>query len=421
MKLIPRIMATTIQKAIQTFPAVVVTGPRQSGKTTLFKMMFSDTHQFVSLENPDIRLRAQNDPVGFLAQHQAPVIIDEIQYVPDLLSYIKTKIDDNRKPGQWLLTGSQNFILMQGVSQSLAGRAAILNLMPFAFSESINQSHGINSINNLINMIVEIGEKSAERIKPNNMPTKKKISVENVLLKGFYPEIVCNSNVDRQLWCGSYLNTYVERDVRNIANVGDLNQFERFLRICAIRTGQILNLSEMARDIGISVPTAKRWLSILETGYQIFLLYPYYKNIGKRLVKSPKLYFNDTALCSYLLGINDKMTLLNGPSFPHLFETMIVCDFYKRFLNFGEKPSFYYLRTLDGFEIDLVIEIGGKIHLFEIKSGATIVPKHAASLKRLTREKSRIVASASIISGSEDNFLIENNIYNFGWKNILLY
>jgi predicted AAA+ superfamily ATPase len=248
----------------------------------------------------------------------------------------------------------------------------------------------------------------------------RKVSIGDVLLRGFYPEIVCNLKIDRQLWCGSYLNTYVERDVRNISNVGDLNQFERFLRMCAVRTGQILNLSEMARDIGISVPTAKRWLSLLETGYQIFLLYPYYRNIGKRLVKSPKLYFNDTALCSYLFGINDIPTLLNGPGFSCLFETMVVCDFHKRFLNFGEKPSLYYLRTQDGLEIDLVIELAGKLHLFEIKSGETIVPRHAASLKRMYREHENIIGSTSVISGSEDNFLIEENVYNYGWKNILL-
>ena len=414
MNWIPRIIASTVKRAVKTSPAVVLTGPRQSGKTTLLKMLFADTVQFVSLENPDVRARAQNDPVGFLSQFQRPLIIDEIQYVPDLLSYIKTEIDKDRKPGQWLLTGSENFVLMQGISQSLAGRAALLNLLPFEYSESIQQNPEVFSIQSLIDIITKqsnpIGSIS---------PSMENRSVGDVLLRGFYPEIVCNPIVDRQLWCGSYLNTYVERDIRNISNIGDLNQFERFLRSCAIHTGQLLNISEIARDIGISVPTAKKWLSILETGYQVFLLYPYYSNIGKRLVKSPKIYFNDTGLCSYLLGINDTQTLLNGPSFSHLFETMIVCNFYKRFLNFGERPSLYFLRTQDGLEVDMVIELAGKMHLFEIKSGATIVPKHGASLKRLRNELGNKIGSASVISCSPENFWLDDGILNYNWKDLL--
>lgn len=414
MNLTPRIIANTVKKAVQTFPAIVLTGPRQSGKTTLLKMLFSDTARFVSLENPDVRTRAQNDPVGFLSQYQKPLIIDEIQYAPDLLSYIKTAIDEDRKPGQWLLTGSQNFVLMQGISQSLAGRAAILNLLPFEYSESTHQSPEVHNIQSLLEFITRKSNKLG-----GISPSTQNHSVGDTLLRGFYPEIVCNQSVDRQLWCGSYVNTYVERDIRNITNIGDLNQFDRFLRSCAIRTGQLLNLSEIARDIGISVPTAKKWLSILETGYQVFLLYPYYSNIGKRLIKSPKIYFNDTGLCSYLLGINDTQTLINGPSFPHLFETMIVCNFYKRFLNFGERPSLYFLRTQDGLEVDLVIELADKIHLFEIKSGATIVPKHGVSLKRLRNQLGDKIGSASIISCAADNFLVDDGIYNFFWKDLL--
>lgn len=407
MKLKSRTLAKTIFKAVRTFPAVVLTGPRQSGKTTLFKMLFSDTHTFVSLENPDVRIRAKEDPAGFLNQFSPPVIIDEIQYLPELLSYIKTRIDEHRKPGQWLLTGSQNFALMHNVTQSLAGRAAILSLLPFSFSELIGNAKNTRDV--------------SQWIKRLNVRSKYpgKISLNEILLRGFYPEIVCRRNVDRQLWCGSYITSYLERDVRNLANIGDLSQFERFLKLCATRTGQILNTSEMARDIGISVPTAKRWLSLLETGHQIYLLYPYYKNIGKRIVKSPKLYFNDSALCSYLLGLNDAQSLLNGPSFGNLFETMIVCDFLKRFLHFGEKPSMYYLRSRDGLEVDLVLEEAGKIHLFEIKSTMTITPKHITALKRMKQELSSQVKTTAVISCTDDNFLITEDIANYSWKTIL--
>ena len=239
-------------------------------------------------------------------------------------------------------------------------------------------------------------------------------------MRGFFPEIALHRKVDRKLWCSSYITTYLERDIRNLANIGDLGQFERFLIACAIRTGQILNISEVARDIGISVPTAKRWLSLLETGHQIYLLYPYYRNIGKRIVKSPKLYFNDTALCSYLLGFNDPETLIRGPYFGNLFETMVMGDFLKKFLHFGEKASMYYLRSRDGLEVDLVIEVEGNLHLFEIKSSMTITPKHITSLRRMANDLGSRVKTAVIISCSEDNFIVKDNIINYGWKNVLM-
>lgn len=226
--------------------------------------------------------------------------------------------------------------------------------------------------------------------------------------------------VDRQLWCGSYISTYLERDVRNLAQVGDLGQFERFLRLCATRTGQILNLSELARETGMSVPTMKRWLSLLETGHQIYLLPPYYKNLGKRLVKSPKLYFNDPGLASYLLGLHNRETLMNSPNFGNLFETMIVTDFLKRFLHFGQMPSMYYLRTRDGLEVDLVIELGQKLHLFEIKATMTILPKHASSLLKISKDLGSIVKSSALISGTEESFPLMQGIYNYSWKEILV-
>jgi len=402
-----RTLAKTLKKACKTFPAIVVTGPRQSGKTTLLKNLFGKTHRYVNLENPHDRMAAENDPVNFLSQYEPPVIIDEIQYAPSLLSYIKTAIDNKRKPGQWLLTGSQNFVLMQDVGQSLAGRAAIMSLLPFSAAE--RESDG-ETITDFAGLAVD------EKHRQFEGETEK---LTEIILRGNYPEIASNRKVDRQLWCGSYITTYLERDIRNLKQVGDLSQFELFLRACAVRTGQLLNLSEISRDIGVSMPTAKRWLSLLETGYQVYLLYPYYRNIGKRTIKSPKLYFTDTGLVTYLLGLHDSKSLPQSPYWGNLFETFVVTDFLKRFYHFGQMPSLFYLRTRDGLEVDLVIENAQKLHLFEIKSASTITENHAVSLKRAQRDLPD-VAKAAIISASRESFPIDKNIYNYRWQDILL-
>jgi len=403
----PRSLSRVIRKALRTFPAIFVTGPRQSGKTTLLKTLFAKTHTFVSLEDPDIRIRAREDPLQFLDRYKPPVIIDEIQYVPELLSYIKTRIDENRRPGQWLFAGSQHFGLMQGISQSLAGRAAVLSLLPFSLMERTDRGETALAVGEWI--------KKLQTLSASDL----RISLSEILLRGSYPEIASRRSVDRQLWCSSYIATFLERDVRNLAQIGDLSQFERFLRLCAVRTGQLLNLSDLARDIGVSVPTAKRWLSVLEAGYRVFLLYPFYQNLGKRLVKSPKMYFNDTALASYLLGLHDRDTLFNSPTFGHLFETMVVTDVLKRFLHGGEMPSMYYLRTRDGLEIDLVLELGQKLSLFEIKSTMTILPKHADSLARLIGGLKSPVQTAGVISQAAGGFPLKKDIYHYNWKDIL--
>ncbi len=355
-------------------------------------------------------MEATEDPRGFLARHPPPVIIDEIQYVPELLSYIKTRIDENRRPSQWLFTGSQNFVLMKGVSQSLAGRVAVLSLLPFSFSERIGRgekTRGIGAWLKGLSNVSALGRPAA------------KVSLEEIALRGSYPEIASNRSVDRQLWCGSYISTYLERDVRNLTQVGDLNQFERFLRMCAIRTGQFLNLSEMAQEVGISVPTAKRWLSILETGYQVFLLYPYYRNMGKRLVKRPKLYFTDTALATYMLGVHDGEALLNSPSFGSLFETVVVTDLLKRYLHAGELPSMYYLRTRDGLEVDLVVEYAQRLYLFEIKSAMTLFPKHVSPLARIAKELGPLVRSVGIISRVAESGMQAWGVRSYAWKDVL--
>ena len=403
----PRALGRVIRRALRTFPAVVITGPRQSGKTTLVKALFAQTHAFVTLEDPDVRIRAKEDPLDFLARWKPPVIIDEIQYVPELLSFIKTRIDENRKPGQWLFTGSQHFGLMQGISQSLAGRAAVLSLLPFSLAERAGRGETTLTAGEWIRKL---------RALP---PADLKVSLAEVILRGSYPEIASRRSVDRQLWCGSYIATFLERDVRNLAHIGDLSQFDRFLRLCAVRTGQLLNLSDLARDIGVSVPTAKRWLSVLEAGYQVFLLYPFYQNLGKRLVKSPKMFFNDTALASYLLGLHDQEALFNSPSFGALFETMVITDVLKRFLHSGEMPSMYYLRTRDGLEIDLLLELGQKVSLFEVKSSMTAWPRHANSLGRLISGLKSPVQTAGVITRAAGGFPLRKGIDHYNWKDIL--
>ena len=372
MRYLSRTVEAAIRKDMRSFPAVVVTGPRQSGKTTMLRHGWGKTHRFLSLENMDVRSRALNDPVGFLKANPPPLILDEIQYCPDLLSYVKTAIDENRRAGQWLVSGSQVLAMMHKVSQSLAGRTAVFSLMPFSLGEAEGNPGDGQGMGDLIRAVF------SDTPPPGR--TARHIPLHDWIIRGGFPEPRTKPRMDSSQWLAGYVQTYLERDVRTLMQVGNLNSFETFLRLCATRVAQILNLSDLARDAGISVPTASRWLSILEASYAVFLLHPYYRNIGKRLVKAPKLYFCETSLASFLLGVRDKATLEKGPMAGHLFENAVVSAWRKAFLHRGEMPSMYYLRTRDGLEIDILLEYGGQLYPMEVKSTSTVMPAHASSL-----------------------------------------
>jgi len=370
--LFPRTLSGLLQKAVEGFPAVLVSGPRQSGKTTLLRTHFGDTHRYVSLEEPHVRERALADPVGFLADHPAPVILDEIQHAPDLLSYLQVAIDEDRHPGRWLLSGSQSFPLLAGTSESLAGRVAILTLLPFSWSEIERRPRPRDSVEQAIGRWLEAAV-SATRARPD---------LARWLLRGGFPSLWSQRRLDRLLWHASYVQTYLERDVRAVLGVRDLGGFQTFLRLAAARTGQMLNLTDLARDVGVSPPTVRQWLSVLEASHQILLLRPHFENLGKRLIKTPKLYWLDTGIVCFLLGLKDEQAVLRGPMAGPLLETAVVAEFAKAFLHRGLPPALWYWRSREGWEVDLLVELGGKLHPVEVKSTATPRPAHADAVAR---------------------------------------
>lgn len=362
---IPRSLEPVVQKAVREFPVVVLVGPRQTGKTTLLRHLYGTQFPIVSLEPPDVRLAATNDPRGFLSLYPPPVVFDEIQYAPGLLPYIKEQVDAHRDiAGQYILTGSQNLLLMEQVTESLAGRAAILKLLPLSLWEISHQPQR--------NLPWEG--------KTASLPDQPTSAVWEQILLGFYPEIVSNPDRDVRLWQASYVQTYLERDIRNLRNIGNLTLFQTFLRALAARSAQILSLSELARDVGVSVSTAKDWISILEASFQIFILRPYYANIGKRLVKSPKIYFVDTGLLCYLVGLRDIEHAASGPMGGAIFENLVVAELFKIFAHRGEEPALYYWRTAAGSEVDVVIETQDKLIPLEIKLSETPRPEMAKEI-----------------------------------------
>jgi len=345
MRYIARKLADVLTGAARHFPAVVVTGPRRAGKTTLLRQLFREA-QYVLLEDPDIQGRVRIDPRSFIEGLHPPVIFDEIQNTPELLNYVRTLIDRKpRRMGQWLFTGSQEAPLMRGITESMAGRAAILQLLPFSLLET-------------------------ERV---------------TLLYGGFPEVIARPK-SRELWFASYLQTYLERDVRAITNVRDLVTFRRFLALLASRHGQILNKTDLAAPLGISVPTIGEWLQILEATGEIILVPPYFENFGKRLIKSPKLYWLDSGLACYLLGIKSVAELERSPFLGPLFEGFVAAEILKSQTNRGMRRELYYFRDQQGLEVDFLVpgpNLG--LWLIEAKAGRTVQPRMAAPLQSLQR------------------------------------
>lgn len=358
------------------FPAVAVTGPRQSGKTTLLKNLFKQRYKFVSFDDPLERERALSDPKLFLENLGQRVILDEIQYVPELLSYIKILVDKNRnKSGLFILTGSQQFNLIKNLTETLAGRVAVLNLLGFSRKERFT--------------IPPLGSNIADPLK----------DFVYTSLRGSFPEMVIYKNKDVKVWYASYLQTYIERDIRLIYDIGNIREFQMFIRLLASRCSQILNLTSIANDIGIAVNTAKKWLSLLEASNIVYLLHPYYKNLGKRITKAPKIYFLDSGIVCYLAGIDTQRQLLSGLLSGELFENYCVAETIKCFFNRGTMPNIFYLRTHNGLEIDLIIEKANRIYPFEIKLTRTPNIRMASALQRFNKtfvklniDKGRIVS-----------------------------
>ena len=332
-----RKLAEYLNKVADKYPVVTITGPRQSGKSTLCRAFFSD-HQYVSLEETDIREFALNDPRGFFKKYQGNIILDEIQRCPSLLSFIQTIVDDPASSQHFVLTGSQQLLLMAGITQSLAGRTVLVKLLPFSREEL--------------------------------WPAHSDMSVDQFLLTGGYPKIY-DKKLEPGQWLQQYYETYVERDVRALINIGDLDQFKRFIRLCAGRAGQLLNFSSLANDCGITQPTAKSWVSALKASFICFTLEPHYKNFSKRLIKSPKLYFYDTGLLCYLLKIQNTEVLSSHPLRGNIFENWVISEYFKKYYNEGKEAPLYFWRDTKGHEVDLIVDEGLYLYPIEIKSAYT--------------------------------------------------
>lgn len=382
--MINRILSNKIKETAKVSPLVGIVGPRQSGKTTLSKEVFSK-YTYVNLEQPDIRLYAQNDPKAFLSQYNNHVILDEIQRVPELFSYLQVKVDNDKKMGQYILTGSQHFLMMQSITQSLAGRIAIFNLYPLSYEELQNAK-------------------------------KQKKDIFTQIWYGGYPRLY-EQKISPLIWLNNYIQTYIDRDVSLISQITNLKTFETFLRIIAGRTGQLLNLSSLSNELGISHNTVKAWINLLETSGIVYLLQPFYSNISKRLIKTPKIYFTDTGLVCRLLGIENPSQLNTHPLYGSIFETYIVIEYLKYYLNRGISPNIYFWRDKKGLEADLYKNVlGSKTEIFEIKSSQTIPEDAFGKLKEIQSTTNNNSQLNIIYAGDENQSRTSGKI--IGWSSL---
>jgi hypothetical protein len=376
------IIEKTVQLARQ-YPVVTITGPRQSGKTTLCRMVFPNM-TYVSLEDLDQREFARQDPRGFLNRFPQGAVLDEIQRTPELLSYVQTIVDQQNKEGFFILTGSQQFELLENISQSLAGRAALVRLLPFSLAEAYGAD-------------------------------LKKTGLDQVLYTGFYPRIF-DKDLNPTEAMGFYVSTYVERDLRMLINIRDLSQFEIFLKLCAGRTGQILNLSSLGNDCGVNHSTVKSWLSVLEASYIIKLLKPYYKNFNKRLIKSPKLYFLDTGLACFLLDIQNPNQLATHPLRGALFESFIVAELLKKRFNAAQTDNLFYFRDNIGNEVDIIWDRSPQPVPLEIKSGQTVSRDAFKGLDYFNK-LSGGTDSGHLVYGGDESY-IRQSVRVTAWRDI---
>lgn len=386
---LPRTLEPVLARAAREFPAVVLTGPRQSGKTTLLRRGFARGHGYVSLEPPDVRSAASADPRGFLDLWRSPVILDEIQYAPDLLAYIKERIDARRsQAGQYLLSGSQNLMLAQRVAESLAGRAAVLRLLPLSHRELARRP------------AAPLPWEKPSRRRASHAPAGR--AFWEFALRGGYPELAAQPRRDAAMWFASYVQTYLERDVRTLRQVGDLTQFQLFLRAIAARSGQLVNLAGLGQDLGLATNTIKAWVSVLEATHQIIILRPYHASVVKRLVKTPKIYFTDTGILCHLTGLRDPAHAAGGPMAGAIAETAVVAELAKCFWHRGEEPRLAFWRTASGDEVDVLVETGTGLVPIEVKASATPAPALARGILRLREIVPNVRREGYVVHLGED-------------------
>jgi len=360
--MITRSLSATIKAASELFPVLFLTGMRQVGKSTLLEMLKTDDRKYVSLDNFSDRELAKTNPDLFIQRYSPPVVIDEVQYAAELFTYIKIQVDKNRNNGQFWLTGSQKFELIKGIQESLAGRVAILEMMGFSYSEMTGKALEVKPFHEVL------------KEKKLPYPTREDLNLLDVyqlIFNGSFPRIILNEGKARDIFFKSYLLTYIERDIRDYHGITNNLKFYNFVRAVAVRTGNLINYSDLSRDVEIDIRTAKSWMDILERSGLVRFLYPYYLNLTKRIIKTPKVYFMDTGLCAYLAGMDSKLTLEAGYLTGSILETYAFIQICMSYLHNGKEPNIYYYRDTDQKEIDFIIEQNGILYPLEVKKTAT--------------------------------------------------